>query len=580
MERSNFFNDQLVVDSDLNNIETTVADQITQRAASELNTAGGVGKATAGYGTFAVVKGGVYGAPVDYLTTTVNLFVSATATQITVAPGQALDAQQNFITVPVSHVVSKGTNSPSGSWVSSAGVTNYVKLSYRETSGSVKANDAGNQFYTRYNASYFVMVDNNAPGALDVLLGQFTADGLGQVTSMLDRRSYVRLNVMADATWLDPTVKPVATWTSVEDHVRAVGTGTPSQTNPHGLTGADIGIVDAVASVRLHRTDSHVNGIIVSDTSLSGALQSFSASVVAGPIDTMVFTSPIAASMSVHGTMVSSAISSILATAAPSVGDYWVAYNIQTGTAQFLTTGSIVFDDTNPRVYENYLRLAFARVDPVGGNIINTVDLRRFGTLSIYDVQPDVLEPVSAAGITGGNGSFEPSQSVANSLANNLARMRNQIGVSLNGVGSKWTPGSPNPLTAGPTSNADAYHTHASLFATGSLLGGLTALLATKSPGNWYQNTTGHPIFVSVYVNNGGGTGNANMSGIELSVWPISGFSLMVIGSEFGDSTATNRPLRASGIVPAGWSYIINTFGSPAPSYTDLYNANWIEITT
>jgi hypothetical protein len=608
MERSNFFGDQLVTDVDLNNIETTTASQIVLREQASLNTSGGMGKGIGGVYVYPTDKGGVFGSAVDYLNTSKNLYPDpASSVQIIVAAGQALDGAGNFINVTTPQTINKG-DTGDNSWASTPLVYNYVKIRYRETSDSVGANDAGDQFYTRYYDSFSIIIDGNAPViGTDVILGQFMSDSGGAITVIQDCRTYVRTNVPADSVFMDPTVTPVATFHTVEDHVAAVGTGTPSITNPHGLTGADIGVTDPLIGVIQHRQDSHVNGIVVGDTSFIGTLQSYSASIVSNtPVlgtDSLVFTNPANAALIVDGNVLTTPLNSIVSDSAPSTGDMWVVYDKTLAAAYFVPVADLIFDPSNPRATEQYVLLASASVDPVTHSITNVADLRTFNAMSQYDIQTDYNETVSTASVL----SRETTTHI-NSLVDNLARMRAQIGVALNGTASVWEPGSPSPLTVGATSNADPFHTHASLATSAAVSAAISQLDTTihditsgsitfpavgsstsiKSlanqfsdfaaywrdgsdvgipsglrPGNTViHNTTGRTLFVNISVSIFGANGQVNQAQIQVSSDPA--FATWRVVSQ-----------AAAGTVPDGGSFsnIIPLIAFIPPDY--YYKLEW-----
>ena len=503
MERSNFFGDQLVTDADLNNIETTTASQLIRRSQGPLGDSGGIGHDTVDWTAAAVVQGGIYGSPADYLDDSKNFYVLYVTNYILkIAAGQAIDTNGNFIKAASYIQPIKGFAATNWVWTATPSATNYVKLRYQETSGSVGANDAGDQFYTRYYDSFFVQIDGIAPTSSDILLCTFLAGGSGEITNsstLLDRRTYVRTVTTADAVMLDPTTKKVASHTSVYDHVQAVGTGTPSVTNPHGLSLGDMGFVIPTSSIVEHRQSEHVSGILLNQKT-AASFQSFSASVVSNPIDYLAFTSPVGASMSVGGNIITFAPSHLAANSVSAEGIYYACATSVPGSATFVTTsvfGGAGLDmaqnlalmntlESSPHdMFDSLLPIELVYITLSPDYIITPLlDVRCFYGMSPYDIRPDFSESTSTDVLVD-------SSTHINSLVDNLARMRAQIGIALSGTASVWGPGSPNPLTAGPSSNADAYHTHASMtevvgaLATGSVGAGSYALMSLiGSPGN------------------------------------------------------------------------------------------------
>ena len=198
--------------------------------------------------------------------------------------------------------------------------------------------------------------------------------------------------------------------------------------------------------------------------------------------------------------------------------------------------------------------------------------------MSQYDSQVDYLEMVST-------GSLERGTTVhVNSLVDNLARMRAQIGIALSGTASVWGPGSPNPLTAGPSSNADAYHTHGIItqtFVSGSNITASRALY-DGTTGTQYHNIHATPMFVAVTVPNGTGTGT-NHSALTLQICKdnFAVNDILTVGNGSADSSTANLYLTANGVVPAAWYYRCIAFGSPTPTLVHIPGLDtngWVEI--
>ena len=508
MERSNFFGDQLVVDSDLNNIETTTASQLIKRSQAALGTSGGIGHNVPAWVAAGVASGGIFGSPADYLTVGKNFYVdfpTGSSSLLRVYPGTAMDINGNLIYVASSVFITRGSTTSNTNWTSSPSATNYIKLSYQEASGSIKANDAGEQFYTRYTAGYFINIDSVVPLPTEILIATFVSDSSGQVSgTFTDRRTYVRAVTTADAVILDPTTKVVATINTLYDHAQAVGTGTPTVKNPHGLSAADIGFVVPSSSITEHRQSEHVSGILL-DAKSAASFQSYSGSLGTpiGGYDVINFTAPTNAVLSVGGNIISSALPAISTQTAPGNGAFYICAT-SLGVTTFVSAsvlGGLTLNNTenDPHgLFDTYLPLTLVQITGAAHDTVaSATDVRRFYGMSPYDVRPDFSEPVS-------NATLLDTVSKINSLVDNLARMRYQIGVALNGSGSVWAPGSPNPLTAGAASNADAYHSHATvslsnLFASNT---GSFSIDATPYGVYVYQNTTGRSVIfrASVYA--------------------------------------------------------------------------------
>jgi len=245
MDRTNYFkNQKLVTADDLNNTEATKASQSVLRTQAPLSDSSGVGGGSGvyAYRTGSVTRGGVYGSPADYLNTLSNLYVNFDSeTQLTIASGTALDIKGNLIVLSTPKTIIKGGSDINYSWVSYPSVMNYVKAYYVEQSGSMVEDVYGNSLPTRYTGSYYLQTDNSVPGESDILLATFVANSTGGVPSISDRRLYVTTIIPGDAVILDPVSGPVSSHVVFQDHVDAVGSGTPSSTNPHGLLYSDVG---------------------------------------------------------------------------------------------------------------------------------------------------------------------------------------------------------------------------------------------------------------------------------------------------------------------------------------------------
>ena len=141
MDRSNFFQDQDVMCTDLNNIESTKIIQIQERTQASLGNSGGIGGGLQHYSS-SVAQGGIYGSPADYSTSSKNFYSrQVESTMLMVAPGEALTSLGELISSTSYITVVMGSPTSTTNWVVSANVQNYVKLQYQETSGSIKSDD-------------------------------------------------------------------------------------------------------------------------------------------------------------------------------------------------------------------------------------------------------------------------------------------------------------------------------------------------------------------------------------------------------------------------------------------------------
>ncbi len=251
MERSNYFSDQYVFSDDLNNEHFKMASQSVWRSQASLGNSGGYGKVYGWY-TGSVISGGIYGSPNNYLTGSDFRPYPVDANNIRVlSPGKALMPTGELIDYTIDITSTLGTVNSYSSWPgtgSAVNKQNYVKLKYIEASGSMKTDDYGNSYPTRYYTNIyggaFIQIDEILPTSDEILLATFMAGGSGEITSNFqDRRLYCRTITTADAVMLDPTYKPISSHYTAEDHIRAVGTGIATPTNPHGLGIQDMNII-------------------------------------------------------------------------------------------------------------------------------------------------------------------------------------------------------------------------------------------------------------------------------------------------------------------------------------------------
>jgi hypothetical protein len=259
MERSNFFDDQYVFAEDQNNIHVTLGSQSVKRSQAPLGDSGGYGKFYT-YITGSVSKGGIYGSPSDYLLSKNFKPIKEDVDEIKIAyPGIAIFADGNLanltggdLSILLGGTQTPSSTSPGYSWVgtgSALSVQNYIKLKYFEVSGSIKTDDDGVSHATRYYDSFLVEIDETSPSANEILLGTFLAGGGGEINGdITDRRLYCRTITTADSVSLDPTYRTVATHNTVEDHVMATGSATPTTHNPHGISYADLGDFNSTPS--------------------------------------------------------------------------------------------------------------------------------------------------------------------------------------------------------------------------------------------------------------------------------------------------------------------------------------------
>lgn len=461
MQRTNYFNTQYVFSDDLDYTESTKANEITNRTQALLGNSGGMNSGSISYGN-AIVRGGVCGFASNYSYISGSLNVVAnngSVSSIMIMSGSAIDANGNLIQIPSNSVINTGDNGLNYSWPALGAGTYNVRLRYMEISGSAETDDFGNTWYTRYSGSYYVAIDQTTPTAQDIYLATFTGDASSHITqgTLEDRRQYVRTYTTADAVSLDPIIVPYAFENTVQDHVEAHGTGTPSSTNPHGLTLEDLGYTPG--NITAHIEESHITGIIPFNLSLN-AFNSYSPSIIVNSAPTasvLTFQSPSNAAIIVGGNIFSGSLSPMSTSSVGYAGDgnYYAILSgslVGNPTQMWISASTVNLDIVNnPFKYPTIYLLA--QVTLTGLDISNLSDLRKFFTMSQSIIRGDPSEGVENAGST---------MSSTGSLKNNLARIRSQLGKSINGLDTGWnaTP----PLTAGQSSYADNYHTHAQTY--------------------------------------------------------------------------------------------------------------------
>jgi hypothetical protein len=463
MERSNFFTDQDVLQEDLNNLETTKIQQLKYRSQYILGRSGNIYHQSDSTASASVIRGGIYwnvasfGGELSIDSSFLVQYISPTS--LRVLTGAALSPGGEFMLNPSNITMNKGSSGSNYNWMTTVAVPApwYVKLYYNEASGSIKADDLGVSYPTRYTDDFIVAVNLTPPSADEILLASFVGSSIGDITtgSLKDERSYVRIITSANAVLLDPSTVPVAAFNTVQDHVEAVGSGTPTQTNPHGLTGNDIGLTDTTGP---HRKEAHIPGII----DITGEYPDtapFKNSYLGVPYDMgavagIAWTAPHAsASIMVKGAIYHPTLDTVVFTTHPDIvaGGYpntYYFYYEGSGSAVRATIDAIPPYENNYRTGDKFI-LCRAYVFEGGSSYSNFLDLRKFYSISQVNIRAEG-GPETAAWL---------SLDELSTLWDNLCRIRYQLGKALNG--SDWA--GDNPLTSGVGSNATAYHEHRSI---------------------------------------------------------------------------------------------------------------------
>lgn len=472
MERPNFFQDQLVLPSDLNEIITAVSLELARRIQGNLGYSGGFNETS--LAAYTRNKAGILGSPGDS-SSNKNLKVTEglASNQLIVYTGSALDTDGELIYIDTSQTLQRGITTTNYQWDTTVG-TNYVKLSYMETSGSIKTDDTGTGYPTRYTSSWFITIDGVSPLTTELLLATFTGDGSGNVTasSVLDTRLYTRVYTFADAVGVDPYNTAVSSIKTVGEHLRATGSATPTANNPHGIAYADLGGNNLLLPIS-HATNMHIS-CVIPYVKTTASFDSYKGVVVNPTSNAYVtFTTPNTAVLVAGGQVFSGSLTNLYAIDAYNIAGNGVYFAVvdNDGNTSWKLLSSFTVDslftatvDGNTRYATghrnpNYYILGYAIISDNGDDITAWIDSRLlYGTHPIdigADYSESVLDPNSGAG----------SLTRGSTLLTNLSRLRYQLGKAINGTGSLWNT-STYPLTAGPTSDADSYHTHASLLNT------------------------------------------------------------------------------------------------------------------
>jgi len=484
MNKAFFFPDQRVADGDMNFIETSRADAVRQQFAFMLarfahqytGTIASIAQQTLGDLTPNVTsyRGIGGGLNSDYL-----LPITGSLSQISVNRGWGITDGMDIVILTGSVTINQGDSTFNKVWGTlTNGQPAYVTAEYQESSASVGSDADGNIYYKRYTGDFLVRVSASYPsGSNQIVLAQFTANGdLVTTNTFQDKREWARPWGVSDSI-LDKS-PVVAALTTLYDHTHAVGTGVPAATNPHGLSLTDLGFTDSLVS---HRTLEHGNGIIITDKTISGTLQSYSASIVSPTSNAFLsFNPPTAATASINGVLFSGSLPSLSA-ATVGNGVYWVVTN-QAGTTSFISTGSIMFDDLNPVRNPQYLLLGQATVADAGDDITAFTDLRY-----IYTMSPAEIRAVFTASVPTSFGK-------TSSLYDDIAMIHGHLGLIT--TGSIGVYPESLPLNIGAVGSIKGLHNQ---FSQASDNGPLSA--NNRFVNTVYQNTLKRSLFVTVAAN-------------------------------------------------------------------------------
>jgi hypothetical protein len=406
MKRSNFFAGQNVTDDDLNFDITAQNDQ--QRLARTA--------------FLTPNQNNVIGGVIGYSGLNTLLVTSPTSTTVTVLWGYAITNAGEIIYVPST----PSTENPplparQGLTWGTTGETLYVKISYAEIPGSPQVDDFGHTVYSRYYPSYQITIDEDPPDASQILLAQFDSDESGHLSNLVDKRAYIQ--VKADAYSVRVEDSPVYGHQTVDSHVKAVGTGTPSVTNPHGQSVYDLDDVSEISPVA-HRQQSHTSGILPINLT---SPNDWKASIVQNDVsDYLHFEIPTAGSfLIVNGTVITAAIADLTPQGVLTESGYYFVLVDDQGVASFLTT-------TNAEVPADKFWVTFVYYDATaatlhrdsGGPRSNPQDYRAFFTMDVFNIQADVPETELAINSDNPILSRFDDQGCPSTLRMNLQRLR------------------------------------------------------------------------------------------------------------------------------------------------------------
>lgn len=428
IERANFFPGQDVVSDDLNFEAST-------RIAREQVILVGFSGADGVYG----LRGGVAGSPGS-----TSLAVSqAAANQVNVAPGVGFTDTGKYVEVPSNPLTSSPVK-PTRlglTWSAPTG-TVFVKVAHVAASGTMKADDYGASHATRYYDTYEFVIDANAPSGEQILLATFTNNGSNQITggTLQDARIWMRAQSHEDNVLLSNS--PVGSHTKLSHHISSVGTGTPSDTNPHGQSVYDLDDVDEI-SAQTHHQRAHIAGILLYNTKSTNDWKGIINQ--GASFDSISFSAPQSGSvLLIDGIPITSAPTDLTPSGTLEQSQYYNVLISNSGTASFAATSSVIpasqflvgtvyYDSTNGTLHK-----------VAGGARTEINDARSFFVNSQEIIRADFDEVEVVPSEIAGLSTFESDGSPAN-LITNLNRLRGVL-TSVHG-GANWrTP--PNATLA------------------------------------------------------------------------------------------------------------------------------------
>lgn len=280
-----------------------------------------------------------------------------------------------------------------------ANTLNYVWIDYlntTDTSSFTIQKSSGKKQYYKADDGFKITVTTTStpPLASSLLLGTINLTGFGVVSpstiSIAGRNlaglKYGRVKVKtAKADRSNATATYTAdTEILIDAHVKAVGTGTVTATNPHGMTPVDIGL-NTAEILETHQKFMHSSGIVGSTVSITSSL--YLTPTIITPGEDYVTIQPLTSSeiALINGVTATSAdipnaVVLLFSSSVDATGTYWVYLDKTTKTIQ--RTNVNPTSDATKLTLWSFLWTADPFGLPQNGNITSIVDLRVFGTLN------------------------------------------------------------------------------------------------------------------------------------------------------------------------------------------------------
>lgn len=454
MEKANFFNTQNVYAEDLNNINTTVSNQLVARTQGVLGVSGGY----TGH-TYTTTYGGILGDPTD--TSNGNFLCSRTGgSDFIIYSGKAITSDGEFVsldTTPNYITVDKTALTPNSQYWTDSGVasqTGFIAIRYRDILATPVTDDYGTTQYKQYNPGYVIGVitdtERQSSTLKWIVLYSFVfGDNSELGASITDQRCYARIITTADAVKLDPgKTPPSLAHTTLSDHVYATGSATPTNINPHGISIDDLGGLTPTKFAKY----SFENGIVLPDWTVTSTT-SMATSVAQAGTDVLITVNALSSgSVAICGSTLvetGAAISQYISITKwanalsvsgdpdikqmPSdnlpVGAYFITVvpvNPPTDiTLQvvLLAANSIMNNYLTYKQGQNYLNLGYTIVSyATGWSATPVVDYRQYHVNSPLRIRADFSE-----------GATTPTATLSKlaTLYDNLARIRYQLNIAL-----------------------------------------------------------------------------------------------------------------------------------------------------